>query len=234
MSARPTKIRWLGALSLEGLVSATMRTPLACRLRVMISPWKSLPTFLNEPMVAISLLLLVFRARDHRGLDGDLQAEDDRRRIRRAVAQRRTLSQRLSCLARNGRSPGEESRCDGVAAQTIEAQPVFGQIEPSQRPSASRANHKSGRRWRASVRTGKRSIRFGVGKETKGGKRGGRQREASRKRPALAPHRCAPDAIDASRSNAPKKVATTSLKLAASTSTHSAKLSKSRMAQDHF
>src|SRR3977135_1830089 len=82
ISARPTKIRWLGALSLPGLLSATMRTPLACRLRVMISPWKSFPTFLNEPMVAMSLLLFVFRARDHRGLDGDLQAEDDRRRTR--------------------------------------------------------------------------------------------------------------------------------------------------------
>jgi hypothetical protein len=69
----------------------------------MISPWKSLPTFLNEPMVAMSLLLFVFRARDHRGLDGDLQAEDDRRRTRRAAAQRRMLLARLSCLARNGR-----------------------------------------------------------------------------------------------------------------------------------
>ena len=51
-------------------------------------------------------------------------------------------AERLSCLARNGRtgvptglprgveSPGEESRPDGVAAQAIEAQPVFGQIKP--------------------------------------------------------------------------------------------------------
>src|SRR5215831_9059342 len=114
-SARPTKTRWLGALSLAALDSATMRTPLACKLRVIISPWKSLPTFLNEPMVAMSLLLFVFRARDRRGLDGDLQAEDDRRRTRRAATQWRTQSQRLSWLARNGRSPGEESRCDGVA-----------------------------------------------------------------------------------------------------------------------
>src|SRR5258705_13331278 len=53
-------MRWLGALSLERLVSATMRTPLACRLRVTISPWKSLPTFLKEPMVAMSFLLLCF------------------------------------------------------------------------------------------------------------------------------------------------------------------------------
>jgi len=79
----------------------------------------------------------VFRARDHRGLDGDGQAEDDRRRTRsRAAAKRRTLSKRLSCLARNGRSSGEESRFDSVASQTIEAQPVFGQIKPSQRPGA--------------------------------------------------------------------------------------------------
>ena len=35
---------------------------------------------------------VVFRARDHRGLDGDLQAEDDRRRTRGARAKRRTLS----------------------------------------------------------------------------------------------------------------------------------------------
>jgi hypothetical protein len=32
-----------------------------------------------------------------------------------------------------GASPGEESRLNGVAAQTVEAQPVFGQIKPSKR-----------------------------------------------------------------------------------------------------
>src|SRR5437016_14609147 len=73
-------MRWLGAFSLVRLVSATMRTPLACKLRVTISPWKSLPTFLKEPMLAMSLLLAVFELRDHRGLDGDLKAEGDRRR----------------------------------------------------------------------------------------------------------------------------------------------------------
>ena len=45
-----------------------------------------------------------------------------------------------------GVSPGEESRADSVAAQTIEAQPVFGQIEPSQRPRASRAEPQVGER----------------------------------------------------------------------------------------
>jgi hypothetical protein len=39
---------------------------------------------------------------------------------------------RLSCLARNGRSPGEESLTAVVAAQAIEAQPSFGQIKPSE------------------------------------------------------------------------------------------------------
>ena len=36
-----------------------------------------------------------------------------------------------------GVSPGEESPYGGVAAQTIEAQPVFGQIKPSKRRGAS-------------------------------------------------------------------------------------------------
>jgi hypothetical protein len=53
ISARPTKTRWLGALSLALLVSGTMRTPLAWTLRVTISPWNSLPDFLKEPMVAV-------------------------------------------------------------------------------------------------------------------------------------------------------------------------------------
>lgn len=58
----------------------------------------------------------MFRARDHRGLDGDLKGEDDRRRTRsRAEAQRRTPLKRLSCLARNGREPrgrkSQQRRC---------------------------------------------------------------------------------------------------------------------------
>src|SRR5712675_1158686 len=58
-------------------------------------------------------------------------------------------------------------------------------------------NHKSGRRWRASVRLGKRSKQFGVGKETREGKRRCRQRKADRERPALAPHLCALHVISA-------------------------------------
>ena len=56
-------------------------------------------------------------------------------------------------------------------------------------------NHKSGRRWRASVQLGKRSKRFGVGKETKGGKRLYRQLQANRERTAPVPYPCAPNAI---------------------------------------
>ncbi len=58
-------------------------------------------------------------------------------------------------------------------------------------------NHKSERRWRASVRLGKRSKQFGVGKETREGKRRCRQRKADRERPALAPHLCALHVISA-------------------------------------
>jgi hypothetical protein len=50
----------------------------------------------------------------------------------RAGAQRRMAAARLSWLARNGRSPGEESRAAAIAAQAIEAQPSFGQIKPSE------------------------------------------------------------------------------------------------------
>src|SRR6266478_3147863 len=108
-----------------------MRTPLVWTLRVTISPCNSPPTFLKEPMFAMTLLLWLSRARDHRGLDGDRKAGGDRRRTRsRAGAERRMAPVRLCCLARNGRSPGEESRSDAVAAQAIEARPPFGEIKP--------------------------------------------------------------------------------------------------------
>ena len=70
-----------------------MRTPLAWTLRVAISPWNSLPDLLEGTDVQpLSLSwIFCFRARDHRGLDGDRKAEGDRRRTRlRAAATRRT------------------------------------------------------------------------------------------------------------------------------------------------
>src|SRR5229473_670615 len=70
-----------------------------------------------------------------------------------------------------GVSPGEESRFNGVAAQTIEAQPVFGQIKPSQRPGASRAEPQSWeKRWLISAMLYKRSEQLGVEKETQCGR----------------------------------------------------------------
>src|SRR5579864_3310748 len=82
------RMRWLGALSLVR-VTETMRTPLARRLRVKMSPrYSPSPICLKDPMVAMSFLLAA-RARDHRGLDGDQEAAGDRRRTRRAGAQRR-------------------------------------------------------------------------------------------------------------------------------------------------
>src|SRR3954452_12979803 len=101
-----------------------MRTPLVWRLRVTISPWSSWPDFLNEPMLAMSLLLAVFELRDHRGLDGDLNAEGDRRRTRlgRSAAEDGG-GETFLARARNGRSPGEESLTAAIAVQAIEAQP---------------------------------------------------------------------------------------------------------------
>ena len=89
-----------------------------------------------------------------------------------------------------GVSPGEESRVDSVAAQTIEAQPVFGQIEPSKRPRASRAEPQVrekmaiiGLTWQE-VETVRRR------KETKEGERRYRRYKANCKRAALAPYLC--------------------------------------------
>jgi len=66
-----------------------------------------------------------------------------------------------------GVAQGKKVSSDGVAAQTIEAQPVFGQIKPSQRPGASVLRTigpgEDGERRFAPC---KRSKRFGVGKET--------------------------------------------------------------------
>jgi hypothetical protein len=55
-------------------------------------------------------------------------------------------------------------------------------------------NHKSGRRWRPSVRPGKRALRLSVGKETKEDKSGSRQRKANRTT-AQGSQRCTPAPI---------------------------------------
>src|SRR6267142_6832166 len=79
-----------------------------------------------------------------------------------------------------GVAQGKKVLIDGVAAQTIEAQPVFGQIKPSQRPGALRAEPQSReKRWLISVKLRKRSERFGEEKETPCGKWRNRRRERS-------------------------------------------------------
>jgi hypothetical protein len=66
-----------------------------------------------------------------------------------------------------GFSPREESRSADIAAQAIEAQPVFGQIRPSRgqvRPCAEQ--HPQEKSWRMSVVPHKTSDSLGVEKET--------------------------------------------------------------------
>ncbi|MGV7217487.1 hypothetical protein, partial [Bradyrhizobium sp. UFLA05-112] len=80
--------------------------------------------------------------RDHRGLDGDLTAEDDRRRTRlfpRAEALSGGRRRGDFLVSRGmGVAQGKKVSTDGVAAQTIEAQPVFGQIKPTRRGASER------------------------------------------------------------------------------------------------
>jgi hypothetical protein len=66
-----------------------------------------------------------------------------------------------------GFSPGEESRSADIAAQSIEAQPVFGQIRPSRGQVRSCAEqHPQEETWRISVVPHKMSDGSGVVKET--------------------------------------------------------------------
>jgi hypothetical protein len=65
-----------------------------------------------------------------------------------------------------GFSPGEESRSDAVAAQAIEAQPVFGQIKPRRgQVLACDEQHPREKTWRMSVVVHKMSDSSGVEKE---------------------------------------------------------------------
>src|SRR5712672_1505897 len=94
-----------------------MRTPLAWTLRVTISPWNSLPDFLKDPMVAMSFSPWLFEPATiaaSMAIDRP-QAIDDA--PLGAGAQWRMAAERLSWLARNGRSPGEESLTAAIAAR---------------------------------------------------------------------------------------------------------------------
>ncbi len=95
-----------GGIAVAAAGLGTMRTPLAWRLRVTISPWNSLPTFLKEPMLAMSLLLAVFEPATTAAsmAIGRPETIDDAP-APRAGAQRRMTAEGLSCLARNGLQP---------------------------------------------------------------------------------------------------------------------------------
>src|SRR5277367_1255475 len=86
----------------------------------------------------------LFRARDHRGLDGDRPARGDRRRTRsRAGAWRRTEAGELSCLARNGLNRGPHVACPvGWESQGKKVSPTTLRLRRSRRsrPSA-RSGH---------------------------------------------------------------------------------------------
>src|SRR5882724_6892933 len=83
-----------------------MRTFFVWTLRVTISPWNSPPNFLKEPMLAMSLLLGCFEPATAAAsmAIGKPKAIDDAPVW--AGAQRRTAAARVSCLARNGLTPG--------------------------------------------------------------------------------------------------------------------------------
>ena len=119
-----------GSVVAGPVVSGTMRTPLAWTLRVTISPWNSLAGLLECADGSHVSSPCCFRARDHRGLDGDLRAGGDRRRIACDRSKAEDGGGETFLPREEWASPGEESRSAAVAAQAVEAQPAFGQIKP--------------------------------------------------------------------------------------------------------
>src|SRR5258708_32039872 len=115
-----------------------MRTFLVWTLRVTISPWNSPPTFLKEPMLAMSLLLGCFEPATTAAsmAIGKPEAIDDAPLAGRSATEDgggETPAFAGACFLASrgmGFSPGEESRSAAVASQAIEAQPSFGQIWP--------------------------------------------------------------------------------------------------------
>src|ERR1700735_3998945 len=109
-----------------------MRTFLVWTLRVTISPWNSLPDFLKEPMLAMSLLLGCFEPATTAASMAICRPEA----IDGAPAcgpEHRGGWRRGEFLASRGMPAlpaGEESLTDAIASQAIEAQPSFGQIKP--------------------------------------------------------------------------------------------------------
>src|ERR1700677_1583350 len=83
-----------------------MRTFLVCTLRVTISPWNSLPDFLKEPMLAMSLLLAVSSPRPSRPRWRSVSRRRSTTHPPGPKRQWRTATGRLSCLARNAGPAG--------------------------------------------------------------------------------------------------------------------------------
>jgi hypothetical protein len=127
--------------------------------------------------------LRFFEFRDHRGLDGDLKDEGDRRRTRsgRSAAEDGG-GETFLAIARNGQRPGEESLTAAIAVQAIEAQLAFGQIEPMRGQVLAGAERHLGevpamhRHAQEARRSWRRNGRPGV---QKGGHLGREQRDAS-------------------------------------------------------
>ena len=115
-------MRWLGALSLERLALGDDADALGLQAQGDDLALEIVTDLLERTDGSHVTSPVVFRARDHRGLDGDLQAEDDRRRTRsgRSAAEdagvKTFLPREEWALAQ-----GKKVLSDGVAAQTIEA-----------------------------------------------------------------------------------------------------------------
>src|SRR5271166_5296346 len=128
-----------------------MRTFLVWTLRVTISPWNSLPTFLKEPMLAMSLLLAVSSPRPPRPR---WQSGSRRRSTTHPFAGRSAAEDgggRLPCLARNGQRPGEESRAVGRCVSGDRGAAVLRPDQAMERPCGPHTEqHPQEKTWRTS------------------------------------------------------------------------------------
>src|SRR5271166_5099988 len=138
-----------------------MRTFLVWTLRVTISPWNSLPTFLKEPMLAMSLLLAVSSPRPPRPR---WRSGSRRRSTTHPFAGRSAAEDgggRLSCLARNGQRPGEESRSARRCVSGDRGAAVLRPDQAIERPCRPRAEqHPREKTWRTSETSRSRGSAF--------------------------------------------------------------------------
>src|SRR5271165_1979028 len=109
-----------------------MRTFLVWTLRVTISPWNSLPDFLKEPMLAMSLLLGCFEPATTAASMAICRPEAiDDAPAPRAEAQRRMAAARVSWLPRGmAGGQGKKVAPPPLRLRRSRCQPSFGQIKP--------------------------------------------------------------------------------------------------------